>query len=276
MTCQAAILAEDCFDQKQVNLYDDAVQSRVVFPDWLSSGLDGAARCGTPLPALNDMVAFFDIDSNQLIDRGPFSGRAPTGEVIEFAETLPWVTARTRYGWGLPARETIDALLPIVSASGLLEVGCGTGYWTAVLRHAVPNADIIAVDTGVDTGDGWLEHPWTEIGRIDGVDAVRASPDLPVLLVWPDTARNFTPALARALSPGQRLMVAGPIEAVGCDEFWRQIDTDFDCVDAIPCIKTTGGKADALRIFVKRATANRAAAPRFLSHRTARRPAWLR
>lgn len=97
---------------------------------------------------------------------------------------------------------TTSAICSIQKYGPLLEVGCGSGYWSYELRKA--GMDIVATDPG--TGryrfgaalTQW-EKPWVEIERMGGVEAVKRYPTRTLLTVWPDmkpwpakTLREFT------------------------------------------------------------------------------------
>jgi hypothetical protein len=86
---------------------------------------------------------------------------------------------------------TDDAITSIAPYQPLLEVGCGSGYWSYELRQA--GFDVIATDPGTgryrfsaENGGHWGKLWVSDIERISGVDAVNKYPARNLLTVWPD------------------------------------------------------------------------------------------
>jgi hypothetical protein len=91
-----------------------------------------------------------------------------------------------RFGFAIITDDLIKA---ITSYEPLLEIGCGSGYWTYELRKA--GADVLPTDPAIGKyrmihGAGRWENLWVEIENIDGAAAVQKYPTRNLLMVWPD------------------------------------------------------------------------------------------
>lgn len=89
-----------------------------------------------------------------------------------------------RFGFAVLTRDVVNVL---VKYSPILEIGCGSGYWTYELNKA--GADCIATDPGkgmyCGVENGW-EKLYAEIDRVDGITAIAKYPARALLIVWPD------------------------------------------------------------------------------------------
>jgi hypothetical protein len=251
---------EDEWIAETARTFAEAIETRIVFPEWLDRGLEEAVL-GKPLPPIDDMVRFFDVDDDEEtgtdVDRGPFDGTMPDGRRVDMVETLPWCTAKARYGWALPAEETIGALLAVIRVEGgIVEAGCGSGYWCAVLRARLAaetetRHPIIACDDASWKSDGWTKRPWTEIEREKADAVIARNQGLATLLLWPDGS-GMARDVAKAMAPGSLLLRGGPVAVTGDREFHAILDSEFDLVGRIPCVKASGGPEDVIHMLRKR------------------------
>jgi len=92
----------------------------------------------------------------------------------------------SRYSWAIPTDEALDAIL---DTGPVLEVGCGTGYWSALLRAR--GGDVIATDTGGSSYQHYHKGMprWTAVIEVDGADIAAQHPDRTLLVCWPPMDR---------------------------------------------------------------------------------------
>lgn len=215
----------------QIAKFSEAMESRVCMPSTLVELLDGAVRTGH-LPRAEDLA-------REIEALAAFDGRMPCGYRLWDAEEVGWCTVRHHYGWGLPTEEALDFIETEARARGdgrLLEIGCGSGYWAAVL--AARGLEVIACDTGEWKPDRW-ERKWHEVVPLDGADAVRRYPGIPVLMVWADP-NGFGTRVADAMEPGRLLLRAGAEEFTGGDAFNQMCRRLFDPGEGAPVVSCTG------------------------------------
>lgn len=131
------------------------------------------------------------------------------------------------HGYAIPCREALDA---VAALSPLVEVGAGTGYWSALLRRR--GADVIPTDPDR------LGHP-TATGRIlapeplDGEEAVRRYPERNVLMVWPSADDDWPERVVRAMAPG-RFLAAVTEASCGTKGFYEALELLCDVVGDAP------------------------------------------
>jgi hypothetical protein len=129
--------------------------------------------------------------------------------------------AISEFGFGLPSRELIDAL---EQHQPIIEVGAGTGYFTALMRKR--GIDVIGTDCG--PGQRFC------VGRYDpkqlslqAKTAVRRYRDRTVFCSWPSLWHTWFRQALRAMQVGQKLIV---IEEDACaeDSAWEYRDQAFE------------------------------------------------
>jgi hypothetical protein len=105
------------------------------------------------------------------------------------------------WGCSIPCREAVELLRPL---SPLVEVGAGTGYWSALLAAA--GLDVVATDLEPE-----LNSYGAEVGRhfpvraLDAVRAVEAYPERNVFCSWPTLHGTWLTDAARLILPGKHL-----------------------------------------------------------------------
>lgn len=126
-----------------------------------------------------------------------------------------------KYSWAVPSEEVLQA---IASVGPLVEIGAGTGYWAALLRHR--NADIIAYDFAPsETGrNGYTlkKDAWTEV--LPATETTAAyHPDRALFLCWPPLNDEMAYRALRSYK-GDSLIYIGE-EFPGCtaDEQFHQL-----------------------------------------------------
>lgn len=145
------------------------------------------------------------------------------------------------------AIKAISAFAPIV------EVGAGCGYWSYELRKA--GVDVIATEP--NPGQKWNEKMepwpiWTEMEKLDGVEAVQKYPTRNLLTVWPSyddpwaqyTLQKFTADYVLYIGEGHGGCTAD-------DGFHKLLDKDFEEAEYVE-IPQFFGIHDSLQIYRRR------------------------
>lgn len=141
-----------------------------------------------------------------------------------------WFMARKgyirTYGFSIPCREAIDALVPLAP---WVEVGAGSGYWTAALRNA--GADIIATDIVVEGSPGYhmTAAVHSSMVQLDGAAAVAAYPERNVFCSWPTRGDDWCAVAAARIAPGKRLAIVGTERGgvTGSDSLFDILEASF-------------------------------------------------
>lgn len=134
-----------------------------------------------------------------------------------------------RFGFAIPCREAIQAA---VAAGPLVELGAGTGYWSALIRNA--GGDVLACDPD-DGGYGFAVGSHHPVERCDARDFVRQHPERHALIVWPSYGEDWACQAAESLAVGRTLFLVGegPGGCTGNDRLFRYLDDAFELVDEI-------------------------------------------
>ena len=151
------------------------------------------------------------------------------------------------FGYAIPCKEAISA---IAAASPLVEVGAGTGFWSALVTNA--GGDILACDD--QSGKYKFRHgDHFPVAKVDAVDFVRTFPERNVLAVWPSYGQSWAEDVARAMSPGRTLFLVseGNGGAVADDGLFEDLDSDFEEIDDIE-LPVWPGMHDRLDIYRKK------------------------
>jgi trans-aconitate 2-methyltransferase len=126
------------------------------------------------------------------------------------AQYLKFGEQRTR-----PADELL-ARVPLVTAQRVVDLGCGPGNSTALLRARWPQARL----TGVDSSEDMLERARRDLPDVDWVRAdvrdYRAAEPVDVLFAnavfqWVPDHQHVLPALLEQLAPGGALALQMPV-----------------------------------------------------------------
>jgi hypothetical protein len=189
------------------------------------------------------------------------AGKAPTAELLRgqglttessgperLAELRLARTAFVRaWGFSIPCAEAIGTLARLAP---LVEIGAGSGYWTALLRNA--GLDVVATDATPqgDIGYGFEASRFCEIEALAGPAAVRAYPDRNVFCSWPTQDSPWALAAVRAMALGRRVALIGEPRGgqTGSRGLHRYLDTRFRLlgVQPIPQFPKT---RDALYVY---------------------------
>jgi acetyltransferase-like isoleucine patch superfamily enzyme len=155
-----------------------------------------------------------------------------------------------RWGFSIPCAEAVAALRAL---GPLLEIGCGTGYWTALLRNA--GHDTIATDAEPLGGEvyGLSVGRHCEALEASAVEAVARFPDRDVFCSWPTQGASWALGAAWRLQPGRAFALVGdgPDGVIGSRGLYRYLATRFDKI-AEAELPQFPGVRDRLTIHRKR------------------------
>lgn len=174
------------------------------------------------------------------------AGRAPTAESLRAAglttessdpqrrrelRLARKVFVRT-WGFSIPCAEAIGVLSRL---GPLVEIGAGSGYWTALLRKA--GLDAIATDAMAkgNIGYGFEAGRFCAVEPLAGPEAVRAHPGRDVFCSWPTEGSPWALAAVRAMPLGRRLALIGEPRGgvTGTPGLHRFLETRFQLLGAL-------------------------------------------
>jgi hypothetical protein len=130
--------------------------------------------------------------------------------------------AITEFGFMLPCKELLDAL---EANQPIVEVGAGTGFMTALMRHR--GIDVIGTDIG-DVGYCFKTGRYDPSQlRLQAKTAVRRYRDRTVFCSWPTYDHTWMRQALRAMRIGQRAII---IEEDSCAEetAWEYRNRSFE------------------------------------------------
>ncbi|KAF2842614.1 hypothetical protein M501DRAFT_993343 [Patellaria atrata CBS 101060] len=240
------------------------MQSKLHLPD-ASSGLTLPSKVKTPPknPSL-DMWAW----SNLALQWG--GPTVATGKIKLSHHIAP--IFYHHFGCSIPTHDALSLISQIaipskgkVARRTVLDVGCGNGYWTYLLRNAPYNVDVTAIDNGQSL---WRTIWINDIVLADGAQYITkkrmtSSSLVPILLlVYPVATTDFTPSVINAYTSrgGDTIVVAGTQNDNRYTAFqdttiheWLQQEhgrEGWRCVAQIP-LPSFAGKDEGLFIFRK-------------------------
>jgi hypothetical protein len=126
-----------------------------------------------------------------------------------------------QFGFSIPCAEVLDAL---AQHQPIVEIGAGSGYWTALMRHR--SIDVIGTDPDAQ---GW----WEQVGQYDPYQvnlearqALRRWPKHTVFCSWPSLKEPWLLQALRSMHIGRRLIL---IEEDACadEKTWAYRDQRF-------------------------------------------------
>ena len=157
------------------------------------------------------------------------------------------------WGFSIPCAEALRAIVPL---SPLVEIGAGSGYWSAILRAA--GADIIATDSSPGSDPGYRIKPsrHSHVEALGGMDAVMAYPKRNVFCSWPTRDDDWCAEASAAMQPGRYLALIGYEGGgnTGSAALFDLLENGFDLVARV-AIPQWPGMSDALTIH-RRKTSN--------------------
>jgi hypothetical protein len=145
---------------------------------------------------------------------GPDAGDGPQAAALREVRKA----FRRAWGFSIPCREAVEALKALDHP--LLEIGAGTGYWTALLSAA--GLDVIATDLASE-GEGPYGSGlgrYAPVEALGGPQAVRAYPARDVFCSWPTEGGDWCLEAVREIGVGRAFALVGdpPGGVVGTPE----------------------------------------------------------
>lgn len=164
--------------------------------------------------------------SNPYLDEFRSVVESGTEGWVRFELRLPMVL---EYAWAVPDEEAIRHL---VSHGPLVELGCGLGYWAALVADR--GGDIIAYDATLDPSQNQYvsdRGPWFDV-RIGGPLAAADHPDRTLFLCWPPFDDTFAFDALSAYQGDTLIYVGeGPGGCTGDDIFHLLLEEEWEQVD---------------------------------------------
>lgn len=174
------------------------------------------------------------------------AGQAPTAQSLRDAglttqSTDPERAAELRlarkpftrtWGFSIPCAEAIGVLSRL---GPLVEIGAGSGYWSALLRAA--GLDIVATDAQAEgkVGYGFEAGRFCPAEPLSGHEAVRAYPERDVFCSWPTEGSPWALAAVRGMAVGRRLALIGEPRGgiTGTPGLHRYLETRFELLGTL-------------------------------------------
>jgi hypothetical protein len=175
---------------------DVVAQARVIYWQFQADHL-----AATPLSAMADWVASGDPPPAEALRSIGFSGASapatPKSEDLEFARKA-FVRA---WGYAIPCREAVVALRKL---GPLLEIGAGSGYWSAMLRAA--GHDAIATDLATGTSAyGTLVGEHYDVECLGAVEAIERRPGRDLFCSWPGAGEAWATEAVSRVAAGRSI-----------------------------------------------------------------------
>jgi hypothetical protein len=164
----------------------------------------------------NELLALHAERTAALAALGYRAGAAPPPLAVLYT-ALQVAPLRRVYAWGVPSEAALACLAKAAGSAGLVEVGAGTGFWSALLARrgvCVRAYDAAPVDcAGTHNGHHAVPGsavpppPFAAVARRDAAAAAAAHPRRALLLCWPP------PEDVEELSPEARSLAADALNA---------------------------------------------------------------
>lgn len=192
-----------------------------------------------------------DIDLDYMLD--PDSWRKPP-----IGDMLDEIKIRSeyiqRFGFAVLTPATVELLK---AYQPLVEIGCGSGYWSYELQKA--GIDVVATEPYPEKSGAYRDARWkmfTAAEIIHGPAAAKKYPGRTLLMVWPDYEVNW-PAETLAGYAGRHVIYVGEGEGgcTGDDRYHRRLDRDFECLK-VQRIPNFFGIHDKLHIYQRKEKTN--------------------
>jgi SAM-dependent methyltransferase len=160
------------------------------------------------------------------------------------------------FGCVCPSYESLQLIKKVSQGKTVLDIGCGNGYWTYMLRRE--GADVIAIDNAQSRyrtcwiGDIVFEDGLSHLKKRHG------GKDDVLLLVYPITANDFTGKILRAFK-GDVICVVGTQNSNGytcfrdqiVDEWMGRERPEMELLARVP-LPSFAGKDEALFVWRRR------------------------
>lgn len=129
--------------------------------------------------------------------------------------------------FAIPSLEAIEC---ICSHSPILEIGCGTGFWSMLLQKH--GCDIIATEPNHYT------KTWTNVLQIDALTAQSQYPNRTLFTCWPYNSGKWQ---VKLLQKADKIIFVGEWSGcTGSDDFFKVLSEDFEKIHWLPIPKWSG------------------------------------
>ena len=201
---------------------------------------------GAPVPGYAELLKRLGNDFLMYRDAWLTPGFLDGSDIAESARrhgelfTMRREEAIPEFGFSIPCAEMLDAL---AQHQPILEIGAGTGYWTALMRHR--GIDVIGTDPDEQS---W----WKQVGQYDPTQvkmearpALRQWSDRTVFCSWPSYKESWFLQALEAMHVGRRLILIEEDACADC-KTWEYRDGHFTLetkiqVPAWPGMNDRGG-----------------------------------
>lgn len=185
------------------------------------------------------------------------SGSPPSAETLrsqgfvaggEKNDLFRWTrkTFLREWGYSIPCREAVAALRML---GPMVEVGCGSAYWTALLRNA--GLDVIATDAKAGASEfGFKIGRYADVEQLTALEAVRAHPRHSVFCSWPSPGEPWATEAVLALEPGDlaAMVLHETVATTGDAALADVLAVSFESIETV-CIPQFPGVPDRLTIY---------------------------
>ena len=137
-----------------------------------------------------------------------------------------------KWGFSIPCAEAIDQISKL---SPIVEVGAGSGYWTAMLRAA--GIDIIATDAlpAGKNPHGFQTSEFCKVEPIDALSAVTRYENRSIFCSWPTEGEEWAAEAFSKLPRGNHLILIGTGRGgiTGSNSLFDLIDSELTLLNTI-------------------------------------------
>lgn len=222
---------------------DTEVQARAreIYEQFQASHLARTALSGMP-----EWLASGTPPSAEALRAGGFAG--PEVAHLRPLDLYRWTrkTFIREWGYSIPCLEAVEALRKL---GPIVEVGCGTAYWTALLRAA--GLDVIATDAEAGTSAyGFKIGRYASVLQISAIEAVARYPERTVFCSWPSPGEPWATEAMLALGPGQKaaLILHEIAGNTGDAALIKTLETSFHLLETVQ-IPQFPGIPDRLLVY---------------------------
>jgi hypothetical protein len=152
------------------------------------------------------------------------------------------------FGFAIPCAEALEAAAGLAP---LVEVGAGTGFWSALLhRRAV---DCIPTDPAIGFGQVFKHGKYAAVVRVGAKTAARRWPERNLLMVWPTYDKTWARQCLKAMRVGRRIAIVTEGDGGCCadDGFFEALENCF-VHERLIRLPQFPGIHDRLEIFRKK------------------------
>ncbi len=228
-------------------ILEEITLNQWLIPNWLKSSIQQSLITGDKIFSSKELKNFIQQDINKFFNQEIYSNDYNLSsdeirkihQVSSLGESLFHISLRLTYGWGMPCEESIHSISSHFNqspASTLIEIGAGSGIWSALLqartsKKIIPCELNLRMDTPRPT--------FCDVINLDANIILKENPHSDVLIVWPDTTSDIH-LLLENISPNSFLFLAGPPDVTGNLKFFKELDSEFTLQGSIKSCNFTG------------------------------------